>query len=191
MEISLIIGENLKRLRLERNLSLGHLSGQSGVSKVMLSQIEKGTSNPSINTIWKIADALQVPYTALLDRNVDHGAVISLSELAMQKLDNDEGTLCCYYHNTQSRNFELFLMTMNPGASHISEGHSERTDEYIVVIKGSLRITLDADDDVHGRGCDVHNLRTGDSISFHSNKIHTYHNPGKALSKLMIINYYR
>ena len=83
-EISLIIGENLKRLRLERNLSLGQLSGQSGVSKVMLSQIEKGTSNPSINTIWKIADALQVPYTALLDRNVDHGAVISLSELDVQ-----------------------------------------------------------------------------------------------------------
>lgn len=188
-EISLIIGENLKRLRLERNLSLGQLSGQSGVSKVMLSQIEKGTSNPSINTIWKIADALQVPYTALLDRNVDHGAVISLSELDVQKLDNGEGTLCCYYHNTQNRNFELFLMTMNPGASHTSEGHDERTDEYLVVIKGSLIITLD--DDVRGHGSDVHNLRAGDSISFHSNKTHTYHNPGKAQSKLMIINYYR
>ena len=74
-------------------------------------------------------------------------------------------------------------MTMNPGASHTSEGHDERTDEYLVVIKGSLIITLD--DDVRGHGSDVHNLRAGDSISFHSNKTHTYHNPGKAQSKLM------
>lgn len=189
MEISLIIGENLKRLRLERNLSLGQLSGQCGVSKVMLSQIEKGISNPSINTIWKIADSLHVPYTALLDQNVDHGAVISLSDLAVQKLDNGEGTLCCYYHNTQSRNFELFSMTMNPGASHVSEGHDERTDEYLVVIKGNLKLTLD--DNARGKESDVHNLKAGDSISFHSNKTHTYHNPAKVQSKLIIINYYR
>lgn len=182
MEISLIIGENLNRLRLERNLSLGQLSAQCGVSKVMLSQIEKGTSNPSINTIWKIADALQVPYTALLDQNVNHGAVISMADLAVQELDNGEGSLCCYYHNTQNRNFELFSMTMKPGASHVSEGHDERTDEYLIVIDGSLEITLEDG---------AHTLKAGDSISFHSNKTHTYRNTGRDDLKLMIINYYR
>jgi transcriptional regulator with XRE-family HTH domain len=50
-----MIAENLKRLRLERNLSLGQLAELFDVSKVMISQIKKGDINPTINTIWKIA----------------------------------------------------------------------------------------------------------------------------------------
>lgn len=55
MSINTVIAKNLNRLRNERNLSLGQLAELSGVSKVMLSQIEKGDSNPTVNTIWKIA----------------------------------------------------------------------------------------------------------------------------------------
>ena len=67
MEIGEIIAYNLKRIREERNLSLGQLADSAGVSKVVLSQIEKGDSNPTINTIWKITGALQLPYTSLLE----------------------------------------------------------------------------------------------------------------------------
>ncbi|NJB07060.1 helix-turn-helix transcriptional regulator [Clostridioides difficile] len=58
MSINTVIAKNLNRLRNERNLSLGQLAELSGVSKVMLSQIEKGDSNPTVNTIWKIASGL-------------------------------------------------------------------------------------------------------------------------------------
>ena len=58
MELNEIIAENLKRLRTERGLSLGRLAELSGVSKVMLSQVEKGESSPTINT-------LSVSYTHL------------------------------------------------------------------------------------------------------------------------------
>ena len=58
MNLNEIIAVNLKRLRAERGFSLGKLSELSGVSKVMLSQIEKGESNPTINTLWKIAGGL-------------------------------------------------------------------------------------------------------------------------------------
>lgn len=66
MNLNEIIAVNLKRLRAERGFSLGKLSELSGVSKVMLSQIEKGESNPTINTLWKIAGGLQVSYTKLV-----------------------------------------------------------------------------------------------------------------------------
>lgn len=182
MDISLIIGENLRRLRLERNLSLGQLSALSGVSKVMLSQIEKGTSNPSVNTVWKIADALQLPYTALLERSVEGGTVVSAADIPVQALDAGQGTLRCYYHHTQERSFELFQMTVAAGGSYVSEGHGERTDEYTLVTEGELRITLDDGG---------HTLRAGDAISFHSNRQHCYQNTGGGELKLLIINYYR
>ena len=55
MELGKIIAINLNELRTERNLTLGQLSKISGISKAMLSDIEKGNSNPTINTLWKIA----------------------------------------------------------------------------------------------------------------------------------------
>ena len=67
METSQIIAENIKRIRTEQGLSLGQLAELSGVSKVILSQIEKGNSNPTVNTMWKIANGLQVPGTQLFE----------------------------------------------------------------------------------------------------------------------------
>ena len=182
MDISAVIGENLKRIRLERNLSLGQLSAMCGVSKMMLSQIEKNTSNPSVNTVWKIADALELPYTSLLDYNVEGGTIISSDSIPMQPLDGCRGGLRCYYHHTQDRRFELFQMEIFPGETYISQGHGERTDEYSLVISGTLKITLDDGD---------HNLHAGDSISFHSDKMHSYCSIGPDVLHLIILNYYR
>lgn len=77
MNLNAIIAANLKRLRMERNLSLGQLAELSGVSKVMLGQIEKGDSNPTINMLWKIANGLKVPYTVLLDEQENDSEFIS------------------------------------------------------------------------------------------------------------------
>ena len=67
MEISAIIGNNLQQLRKEQGLSLDQLALKTGVSKAVLSQLENGKVNPTINTIWKIATALHVTYSALLE----------------------------------------------------------------------------------------------------------------------------
>jgi transcriptional regulator with XRE-family HTH domain len=182
MDIGEIVGENLRRVRLAQNLSLGQLAAQSGVSKVMLSQIEKGVSNPSVNTVWKIADALQVPYTALLERNVDGGTVISAKDVPAQALDAAQGFLRCYYHHTRERNFELFEMTILPGGTQTSQGHGERTEEYTLVVAGTLTVTLDDGE---------HVLQAGDAIRFHSNKQHSYRNSGSGELRLVILNDYR
>ncbi len=57
------VAENIKRLRKVRNYSLDQLSSMTGVSKGMLAQIEKGSSSPTITTLWKIANGLQVSFT--------------------------------------------------------------------------------------------------------------------------------
>mgnify|MGYP001481338993 FL=1 len=49
-----IVAENLKRLREERKLSLDAVAKSSGVSKSMLGQIERGVTNPTISTLWKM-----------------------------------------------------------------------------------------------------------------------------------------
>ena len=108
MELGKVIAINLKQLRTERNLTLGQLSKISGISKAMLSDIEKGNSNPTINTIWKIANGLNVPYTRLMDEIEKEATVIRRSEPVMQTGETEHYRVYCYFRSTPLRNFELF-----------------------------------------------------------------------------------
>ena len=121
MELNEIIAENLKRLRTERGLSLGRLAELSGVSKVMLSQVEKGESSPTINTLWKIATGLQVPYTQLIDIQATKPFFVPKAESAL--VDDGKGYRVYHYNRAEgSRDFEFFNSELDTGASFTSEG---------------------------------------------------------------------
>ena len=65
------ISENLRQIRKEKKLSLDSMAEQTGVSKSMLGQIERGEANPSVAILGKIAQALKVPAEVLLDDGQD------------------------------------------------------------------------------------------------------------------------
>ncbi|MEA5039380.1 MAG: XRE family transcriptional regulator [Clostridiaceae bacterium] len=180
MEILLVIADNLKRLRTERNLSLGQLAELSGVSKVMLSQMEKGDTNPTINTIWKIAKGLRVPYSALMEQP-QTAAAIRQAEIAVQADEDGHYRLFCYYANTPTRDFELFQIELDCGFSHTTLGHSEKSQEYIMVLKGELTLTV---------GGENHVLLPNDAVSFTASAKHTYASTGPETLRAVVINYY-
>lgn len=181
MEINQTIAVNLKRLRLARNLSLGQLSELCDISKVMLSQIEKGDTNPTINTLWKIANGLKVPYTALLEQQEPSTSVLRKTDVTAQVAENGHYRIYCYYPNTPHRNFELFQLEMDAGCSYTSVGHSEKSQEYIMVIEGELTLTVNQAE---------HVLRESDSISFDASYEHIYFNSGKGVLKAVVTNFY-
>jgi transcriptional regulator with XRE-family HTH domain len=181
MDINFIIAENLKRLRTERNLSLGQLSELSNISKVMLSQIEKGETNPTVNTIWKIANGLKVPYTALLDQQKHDTSVIKKSDINAHITEEGHYRLYCYYPTTPHRNFEIFQIELDEGYGYPSIGHAEKSQEYIMVLEGEL--TLEVNNTTYV-------LKADDSISFIASTQHIYFNSGKGVLKAAITNYY-
>ena len=61
------LARSLKRRRLERAISLSELARRAGVSKATLSSLERGTGNPSVDTVWALANALNVPFGDLFD----------------------------------------------------------------------------------------------------------------------------
>src|SRR5437660_9886441 len=75
-DLTPVVGENLRRLRAQRGLSLEKLAQQSGVSRAMLGQIELGQSAPTINVLWKIARALEVTFSALISSRTQTGALV-------------------------------------------------------------------------------------------------------------------
>lgn len=65
-EPTTLIGERLREIRTDLNLSLDDAAKATGVSKPMLGQIERGQSVPTITTLWKIATGLKTPLSAFL-----------------------------------------------------------------------------------------------------------------------------
>lgn len=182
MNINLIIAQNLKRIRNQLNLSLGQLSKLCDVSKVMLSQIEKGETNPTINTILKIATGLNVPYTSLLEQQETDTELIKKSDIIPQTLNDNKYRLYCYYPNTPHRNFGFFQMELDEGATYSSVGHPERSEEYLMVLEGELTLKIDENTFI---------LRPEDSITFTAVDKHIYINSGTGTLKTTIINFYR
>src|ERR1043165_7948867 len=62
------VGDTLAALRTAQDLSLEELARKSGVSKSMLSQIERNQANPTVALVWRLANALGVSMAELLDR---------------------------------------------------------------------------------------------------------------------------
>ncbi len=180
MEVNEIIAINLKRLREEKNLSLGQLADLAGVSKVMLSQVEKGTSNPTINTLWKIAGGLQVTYADLLE--LPENDVVHVKKADIYPLNEGLYHIYSYYKRDSNRNFELYQIEVEPGCQHESIGHSKESYEYIMMMEGELEV------DVNG---ECHVLKQDDGFCFEAKMQHRYRNKTKKTAKAVLMIYYK
>lgn len=181
MELGRIIAANLKELRRERNLTLGQLAKISGISKAMLSELEKGDGNPTINTLWKIANGLNVPYTKLMEGVEKEVTVVKKDELTAQTDETMHYRAFCYFGSTPIRNFELFYVEIDPGTANPSIGHSEKAQEYVYVIQGELVLQTQKTE---------HILSAGDALVFDASLGHIYKNRQDTLLMLMVVNFY-
>lgn len=179
MNLNEIIAANLHRLRTERGLSLGKLAELSGVSKVMLSQVERGESNPTINTLWKIAAGLRVSYTNLIDEQIEVPSVIRKEESAL--VDHEGYRVYHYSTANPARDFEFFNSELDPHKEFTSEGHGVNTHEYALVTKGEMILLY---------GGEEYCLREGDFIHFDCTQPHTYCNRGEDTAEFTNIVYY-
>ena len=179
MEIGEIIAYNLKRFREERNLSMGQLAEMAGVSKVVLSQLEKGASNPTINTVWKITGALQLPYTSLLE--LPDAKAIHVKKADIHELAEDRYHIFSYYAKDADRKFELYQIEMDADCVHESIGHSTNSSEYIMMIEGQMEL------EVNGT---IYILKPDDGLAFEASVPHIYRNTSSKKVKCMLMIYY-
>ena len=165
-----IVGENLRRLRTRRGLSLDRLAKASGVSRAMLGQIELGRSAPTINVLWKIAKALDLPFAALISQHSDGGATILRKADAKVLLSQDGRFISrALFPYDGQRKVEFYELRLAAHSAAEAEAHAPGTTENIVVTRGQLEVQ------VNDR---VHHLDTGDAVMFEADAHHLYRNPG-------------
>ena len=168
------VGARLKRLRTERKLTIVQLAEQAGVSSGMISQIERGTTNPSIRTLQRIRAVLGVNLWEMLDQNAGvEVAPAQPSAYVMRSADRPrivvgESRLVKELLSPRKDcNLRFMIITLPAGG--ISEdviiGEGEKGG---FVMEGRVRLAV---------GHEVSDLELGDSFQFPSSLPHTLSNP--------------
>lgn len=165
--MNLVIGNKLKDIRNKRNLSLDEVTKLTGVSKAMLGQIERGQSNPTVSTLWKIATGLKVSFSLFIEEKQDDLKVIDQSDISPIIEDNNRMKLYPIFPFDANKGFEIFTIELEPGCNHISTPHNDGVEEYIIVTEGEIEINIKDERFI---------LQKGSSIRFMANSPHTYKN---------------
>lgn len=169
-DLSLIVGANLRRLRTRRGHSLERLAKLSGVSRAMLGQIELGRSVPTINLLWKVARALEVPFAALTGGpHIHETTVLRADDAKVLVSHNGQFRSRALFPFDSQRRVEFYELRLRaPGEEH-AEAHSPGTMENLVVTSGRVDISV-----AEHR----YRLEVGDAILFEADVPHSYYNAG-------------
>jgi len=164
--LNILVSENIKRIRQEKNLSLGDLAKLSDVSKSMLAQIERGEGNPTLSTLWKIANGMQVSFNTLIAQPKLPYKVTKLAEI--EPILDMNGELKNYsLFSDIENNFSVYQIEVGKEISWISEAHLHSTAEFVIVIQGTLEIKLEEKTFI---------LKKGENLWFKADVPHSYCN---------------
>jgi transcriptional regulator with XRE-family HTH domain len=167
--LGIVVGQNIHRLRSRRNLSLEGLAKLSGVSRAMLNQIELGRSVPTINVVWKIARAFDVPFSTMIaTHETAKMRVLRASESKILTSSSGEFSSRALFPFDGERRTEFYELRLKPQGVDEAEPHAVGTVENLVVAKGAVEIEI---------GGQTQRLGPGDAILFQADQPHTYRNP--------------
>ncbi|MFB6839162.1 helix-turn-helix domain-containing protein [Streptomyces sp. NPDC056361] len=164
------LARNLKRWRKERGFTLDALAARAGVSRGMIIQIEQARTNPSVGTTVKLADALGVSITTLLDYEQGPQVRLVPPGQAVRMWSTPTGSHTTLLVGTEARGpLELWSWTLMPGDGSASDPHPDGTTELLHVTAGVLTLVVDGEE---------HVLPAGTSAAFEANLAHVYRNDG-------------
>ncbi len=168
-----IIARNIQTIRGKSGLTLSGLAQHSGIAKSTLSLLERGQGNPTIETVWAIANALNVPFSHIID-GVE--AVKSFSDDG----DQDREKVRFIERYGTNPQIEVYEMTIAEGHSRVSSAHPPGVFERVIALRGEMYVGNETDGTL---------LRPGQSHAFAGDSEHTYTALNGPSTALVLIEY--
>ena len=163
-------------------MTLDDLSAKSGVSKSILSQIERDLSNPTVTTISRISDALGEKLSDFFLK-IEAGEVHSIESSKETPSITSKDGLCelNILGAGETVNWlQWYLLEMKPKGVLDSKSHGPKTFENLTVIDGQIEVIC---------GTSKEKLSKGDTFRFQSNKEHSIKNISKQKTQVLMVNY--
>ena len=182
-----MLGETIKQLRRERQMTLQNLADTTGMSVPFLSQLENDQANPTLSTLRKVARGLDASIFALLAQVEQSGGGAVKIERTRPRLSltlprMNSGLvfemLTAGFHSTR---MQALRVELEPGVSTCDEPMAHGTwndEEWATVVEGEVVLEV---------GQDKYHLKVGDCIHFHPVLPHRYTNMGEAVALLVAV----
>lgn len=176
------IGSILQSLRQARELSLDDLSRKAGVSKSMLSQIERNQANPTVALVWRLANALGVSMTDLLEGEGRRAApsmnVVAAHATPSLKSPDGKCELRILGPLESAGQFEWYELIVQPGGVLESQPHEAGSREHLTVLTGTLEVRA---------GAESTRVKHGETARYAVDVPHCIRNPGKSSATALLV----
>ncbi len=178
------LGRRVKKLRGQRHWSLEQLSAGSGVSRSMLSEIEREKANPTLAVTFRIATAFGLSLSELIEsadpsptllvtRGNDPSQIFRADRLSRVKTLSPLNL---------EKDVEIYEVTLQPKGALRSAAHFEGTREFLTVVSGSVRVESAGESAVLG---------AGDSATYKADVDHAIVNVGQGTASVFLVDIYR
>ncbi|GAY11662.1 helix-turn-helix domain-containing protein [Pseudonocardia sp. N23] len=174
------IADAVRRERTRRELSLGELARRAGLSKSTLSQLESGSGNPSVETLWALAVALGVPFARLLETPSQPVRVVRSGHFAPLTSDRAPFTSALLAACPPGARRDLHFVTAEPGAAREAHAHIPGTVEHMLVSAGRW---------LAGPDGEQVELAPGDYACFPGDRPHTYTALAAGSAAMLVMEY--
>ncbi|MDB6171866.1 MAG: helix-turn-helix domain protein [Chthoniobacteraceae bacterium] len=178
------LGNRIRQMRADRSWSLEVLSNASGVSRSMLSEIERNQANPTLVVTMRIARAFGVTLGELVEAPAVSSSVQVIrrgDRAQIYRSDND-----CQIRTLSplqlEKDVEFYEVQLQAGSALRSAPHFEGTREFLIVEKGRIRVES---------GTDSEELVAGDSATYRADVQHAIVNIGKGEALIFLVDIYR
>lgn len=171
------LGKQIRSYRQQKNLTLKQVAEKAECSDVFISQVERSLASPSIATLKRIANALDVNLITLIqaDETETDQVVTRQKDRVQFKFPHAEVYSELLATNISKKQMQPLYKIVKPGAG--SEGtYKHEGEELGVVLEGTLELTVDDQ---------IYDLETGDAFYFRSSRKHGYRNKGKIDTRLI------
>jgi transcriptional regulator with XRE-family HTH domain len=178
------LGSRVKHLRAARGWSLEALANASGVSRSMLSQIEREQANPTLAVTLRIARAFGLTLGELLEMPgaTSTVTVIRANDRTYHYRSDKDCRIRTLSPLNLEKDVEFYEVRLQPGGALRSSPHFEGTREFLTVQKGRLRVESDGDGE---------ELEEGDSANYRADVPHALINTGKGEAVILLVVIYR
>ncbi|MFF0869582.1 helix-turn-helix domain-containing protein [Nonomuraea sp. NPDC003560] len=169
---------NLRRTRLARGFSVRELAELTGVSKALISQIERGVANPTIEVLTRLAGALELTFAELTRTRLAEPEVLRRSEGLPVAVGDT--TVRGLFAAADRRRFELAEGELPPLTRSARSAHGHGSVEHAYVVSGEVTVESDT--------WSVR-LGEGDAVRFGAEVDHVYATGERGCRMLTLISY--
>jgi transcriptional regulator with XRE-family HTH domain len=178
------LADRLSTLRAQRKWSLDALSSACGVSRSMLSEIERANVNPTLAVTMSIARAFGMSIGEFLESPAvsSNLHVIRKEDRTYHFRSDDKIKIRTLSPLFLEKDVEFYEVTLQPGGDLKSAAHFAGTREFLTVEKGRVRVTS---------GDDSEDLNERDSVSYRADLPHSIRNLGQGVALVFLVDIYR